>query len=108
MPLILRKLQAADRVLPGKPTETGTDGLAASVALSGSRPRALDRAWSRSIFGGYFVIENVNVFEIDLTPDGAAGSSVTNAECSLTPTRAGMLGMWMAAWAWPFESMMPP
>jgi len=28
----------------------------------------------------YFVIENETVFEMDLMPDGAAGSNVTNAE----------------------------
>jgi hypothetical protein len=39
------------------------------------------------------VIENENVFEIDRIPDGAAGSRVTKAECSLTPIRAGMFGM---------------
>jgi hypothetical protein len=36
----------------------------------------------------HFVTGNENVFEIDRIPDSAAGSSVTKAECSLTPMRA--------------------
>lgn len=82
-------------------------------AISGQkRPGAVTRKCTYRCTMGirgpcYFVIENMKVFEIEQTPDGAAGLNVTNAECSLTPIRIGVFGMWMATRAWPFESITP-
>ncbi len=55
----------------------------------------------------YFVIENENVFEMDLMPDGAEGFKVTKAVWTRVPIRAVRFGMLMTALAWPFGSITP-
>ena len=55
----------------------------------------------------YFDIVNVSVFEMDRIPDGAWGSRVTKAVWIRVPTRAGIAGRWIAAFASPRASRSP-
>ena len=65
----------------------------AALAMTGAR-----RPSSSSISPRvYFVIENENVSEMDLMPDGADGLKVTKAVWILYPIRAWMFGMLMEA-----------
>ena len=53
------------------------------------------------------MIENKTVLEINLMPDGAAGSSATKALWIRVPMRTETFGMLMVAFAWPLLSSTP-